>query len=298
MELLPLTNPPEKKTLLHLIGRCDRLGTNLINYISQIIHAYNNHYFIIYQNVNYNESIFVKALIDFVDAYNNQLYETYNYLQDTEEITICNKDDLNYTTSLTVMHLKCDLISYFKKHIYSHMKTHLEKYTFNNPEYNNIPFDPKKTILVHLRLEDVRTWPNYDGRICCSHYSRLINMGERCEWSCFGWRYNRQTPLPVENVQQQIDYALDRHPEHEVIIITSPGDYDTGFSYRSIRSNNENTDLFLLCNSEVVILSRSNFALSSLFFGIATDVYVPMWGHLSCLGPCTNYDNSNFNYFY
>jgi hypothetical protein len=91
---------------------------------------------------------------------------------------------------------------------------------------------------------------------------------------------------------------LLKYPDYEVVIITSPGNYGTGFSYRSIRSNDENLDLYLLCNSEVIILSRSNFSLSSLFFGMAKEVYVPMWGHLACIGPCTKFDNCNFNYFY
>ena len=46
MELFPIVNPPEKKIFLKMLDRCDRLGTNLVNYVSQIIHAYNNHYFI------------------------------------------------------------------------------------------------------------------------------------------------------------------------------------------------------------------------------------------------------------
>jgi hypothetical protein len=104
--------------------------------------------------------------------------------------------------------------------------------------------------------------------------------------------------MPVDIVQREINNALVKYPEHEVIIITSPGDYGTGFSYRDIRSNDENYDLFLLCNSEVVVLSRSNFSLCSLFYGIVQEAYVPVWGHLSCLGPCTKYDNCKFNYYF
>ena len=297
MELFPIVKPPEKKVFLKMLDRCDRLGTNLINYVSQIIHAYNNHYFILYKHdMNYCDTIFAKCLIDFIHFYNSTLQEKYANIEESEELIICNDSDLNYTTSLTVRHLKSDLISYFKQYLYKYIRPCLESYALEKSY--NIPFDPKKTILVHLRLEDVMTWPNYDGRICSDHYAWLINNNEKCEWSCFGWKYNRQTPLPTETIQYQIDGALLKYPDYEVVIITSPGNYGTGFSYRSIRSHDESLDLYLLCNSEVIILSRSNFSLSSLFFGIAKEVYVPMWGHLACIGPCTKYDNCNFNYFY
>jgi hypothetical protein len=59
-----------------------------------------------------------------------------------------------------------------------------------------------------------------------------------------------------------------------------------------------NFDLFLLCNAEVVILSRSTFSLSCLYFGSAKDIYVPMWGHISCFGLTNKYDNTNINYYY
>jgi hypothetical protein len=217
-------------------------------------------------------------------------------IEETQEIEICKKNDLNYTTALSVVHLQCDLITYFKKYIYENVRYNLDQHTLSLGY--QVPFDPKKTILVHLRLEDVRTWPHYDGRVCCGHYADRINRGEQCEYTSFGWHHNRQTPMPVNIVQRQIDAALVKYPEHEVIIITSPGDYGTGFSYRDIRSNDENYDLFLLCNSEVVVLSRSNFSLCSLFYGIVQEAYVPMWGHLSCLGPCTKYDNCKFNYYF
>ena len=51
----------------------------------------------------------------------------------------------------------------------------------------------------------------------------------------------------------------------------------------------------------VVILSRSTFALSSLFFNNnKKKIYIPLWGHFVCTGLGTHYDkNKNKNkYFY
>ena len=298
INLLPFVND-DLKIYLNIVDRVDRLGTNILNYISQINHAYNNNWFIKYKpDMSYHNSIFVKCLMEFIDQYNQTLEKMYSGkdIIFTQEIEICKKHDLNFTTSFTVMHLKCDLITYFKKYIYENVRYRFEDQSLKFGY--QIPFNPKKTILVHLRLEDVRDWPHYDGSICCAHYAVKINKGQECKYDTFGWNYNRQTPMPVDIVKQQINEALKKYPGHEVIIITSPGNYGTGLPYKDIRSNDENYDLFLLCNSEVVILSRSNFSLCSLFYGIVKEAYVPMWGHLSCLGPCTIYDNCKFNYYF
>ena len=50
--------------------------------------------------------------------------------------------------------------------------------------------------------------------------------------------------------------------------------------------------------SKKIILSRSNFALISLFFGEQTHIHMPLWGHFACAGFGTKYDNCKFNYFY
>jgi hypothetical protein len=120
IQLLPLVNENKKTTLL-LIPRVDRLGTNLINYVSQIIHAYNNNWFIKYDpNMSYNNSIFVKCLMEYIDLYNETLERMYSdkVIEETEEIIICREHDVNYTTAFTVMHIQCDLITYFKKYIF------------------------------------------------------------------------------------------------------------------------------------------------------------------------------------
>jgi hypothetical protein len=57
---LPPSVDENKKTYLVIVDRVDRLGTNLINYISQINHAYNNNWFIKYDpNMSYNKNLFL-----------------------------------------------------------------------------------------------------------------------------------------------------------------------------------------------------------------------------------------------
>ena len=38
-----------------------------------------------------------------------------------------------------------------------------------------MPYNPQKSILVHLRLGDVKDRPDYDGSICSNHYKNRIN---------------------------------------------------------------------------------------------------------------------------
>jgi hypothetical protein len=40
--------------------------------------------------------------------------------------------------------------------------------------YNQVPFDVNKTILVHLRLDDMAHWKDYDGSICSNYYKNRI----------------------------------------------------------------------------------------------------------------------------
>jgi hypothetical protein len=99
-------------------------------------------------------------------------------------------------------------------------------------------------------------------------------------------------------VKEQINLALAKYSDRKVIIITNPGENISDYPYDYICSDDPSYDLFLLCNSEVIILSRSTYSVSALFFGIAKEAYVPLWGHIPCYGLYTKYDNKKYNYFY
>jgi hypothetical protein len=95
--------------------------------------------------------------MEYIDLYNETLERMYSdkLIEETEEIKICKENDVNYTTAFTVVHIQCDLITYFKKYIFENVRYYLDQHTLNLGY--QVPFDPKKTILVHLRLEDVHT---------------------------------------------------------------------------------------------------------------------------------------------
>ena len=189
-----------------------------------------------------------------------------------------------------------DLISYFKKYICKSMREQIEILAL---EKYILPYHPKKSILVHLRLGDVKDRPDYDGSICSNHYkNRIDNDNQSIQGIATLGYCNMQTPLARNKVDLAIMEAKQKYPEHEVIIVTAPGDYEINYPYRCIRSDDESYDMFLLCNADVLILSRSTFSLSAAFLGIANEVWCPLWGHFVCTGLYTKYDNSKFNYFF
>jgi hypothetical protein len=313
---------------IYLYSRGDRLGSHLIQYLSIIIYAFYNNLYIVYDpnKVNYNnnydyeghkypKSFIVEALLVWIDKHNikfpvkdyNSKYNNLNVMEYLLEFEIkFNKFayfyscDLLIITTQVLYNIHIDLISYFKKYIAKSVIQEIDRFI---PLDFSIPFNPKKSILVHLRMGDVKDRSDYNGQICANYYTNRINNDEQMIQGIRNLGYcNMQTPLAKEKVMKSIEEAKHKYPEHEIIMITQPGDYEIDYPYRCIRSNNENYDLYLLCKADVLILSRSTFALSAVFLGNAQEIWSPLWGHFVVTGLNTKYDNLNdlikINYFY
>jgi len=314
---------------IYLYSRGDRLGSHLIQYLSIIIYAYYNNLYIVYDSkkVNYNnnnyeyegnnykKSYIVEGLLVWIDNYNKRFpkkdyqskYKNINIMEYLLEFEIKFNSlmyfyscDLLIITTQVLYNIKTDLISYFKKYLQNSIKLCINS---KIPSEFIIPFDTKKSILVHLRLGDVKDRPDYNGEICSNYYINRINRDEQIIQGIRNLGYcNMQTPLSRDKVELAIKSAKEKYPEHEIIIITQPGDYEINWPYRYISSDNENYDLFLLCNADVLIMSRSTFSLSSVFLGKAREIWCPLWGHFVTIGLNTKYDNLNkiikTNYFF
>jgi hypothetical protein len=292
---------------IDLFGASDRIGGNIADMAAQVLYAFHNNIYIRYNRTNlrvyysynqsYNDSIFMQTIFDIIDNHNNSIYN--KDLNDYVELTSPTHFEVS---ARTLLNIQQDLFSYFNKNLYTNEFRSIFMEYAKNKGYE-IPFDPKNTILIHLRLEDVKNRPDYDGSICANYFKDLV------EYNIIPTETNvneliskhpisaMQSPIPFERIQTIIDSILKDKPGYEVIIVTNPGEDLSTLPYKVISNQDECYDLFLLCNSEVVILSRSNFALSSLFFGIANEVYIPLWGVTSCLGLNTKYDQTTFNYF-
>jgi hypothetical protein len=299
---------------IELLGRGDRLGANISCFIAQIIWAIHYDAFIVYNknhikdgdNVrfvpydqNYNNSIFIRSLFYFIDIHNKKL------LINNQEMG----ENMNMFTihffeiiSKVLLKIKIDYFTYFKLNIFPVLNNYFEDIAKQRGYF--IPFNPKKTILVHLRLDDVRNSSDYDGFHCADHFRKEINNDKITDNNtdanikAIYPHCNRQSPLSKNKIDNLINKALINNPGYEVVLLTNPGENTDEYPYRCIQNADESFDLYILANCEVVILSRSTFSLSSIFFnGNAKEVYIPLWGHLPCFGLFTKYDNTLFNYF-
>ena len=285
--------------------RPDRIGTELLSILSQFFYCYINNYYLKYNtsDTKFSDSIFIKSILKIIDENNSILIDSdssiLNSLIVNDEINIPGpgETDMCYLMGKIVQINKLDLLSFFKINFYTKIKN------FYNLNTNyNIPFDIDNSIVIHLRLDDQWWEEDYDGRICSNHFIDRINDNKECFFTNGpGNKYNKQNPLSKEKIKKQLDLLLLQFPQSKVIIIASPLTEipDMDFNYDMLIQNQDfNYDLFLLSKAKKIILSRSNYALISLFFGEHTHIHMPLWGHFACAGFGTKYDKCNFNYFY
>lgn len=279
----------------YLFERVDRLGANITNYVAQILYAYNNKYIIKFkkekEKYKYYNSIFVRTLFNYIEKYNEELKQNVINNQCEEQYVFTNIDDYITTTSDVLQNIKSDFITFFNNNIYNNIKSDF----LNSTLLINIPFDINKTILVHLRLDDVANRPDYDGSICSNYYKNKIQNNENCFCEFYN-TINNQAPLSKIKLDNIINKAKTEFTDYKVILITSPISNTSFLDYEVIKSNDENLDLYLLTMCNVTILSRSTFSLSSMFFNDKKKkTYIPLWGHFVCCGLDTIYDKNNIS---
>ncbi len=304
-----------------LNNRPDRFGSNFTWYIMQIIYAHYKKYFIHYHNdSSFKSSLFVKAMVDYIEKYNYNLGEQLgNHDHMASEYFIeDSQQDWPGNNMKVCKEIHCDLLSYFKKYIYSDFQRLLAlRVTRSKDVYENMPqIQFKETIAVHLRLDDVIERQDYNGIFSSQYYREKIESGrvnidledERLFFqqkgiSIPGWNreynpYDCQAPIPEQQVEFYIEMAKKKYPNHDVIIVTSPNS-KTNLPYKVIQSPNTDTDLIILSKADVLICSRSLFCFTSVYFSKATEIFLPMWGHIAGTGLTSAYDhNKNITYLY
>lgn len=279
----------------------DRLGSHLLFYLNQVFYAYHHRYSIKcdVETLPYQSSLFVKIILNYIDRYNQSLEK----MEDDYEVFPFPKGQVIEwckTMYRTMQLIQMDFQSFWKE-IYPTIYNDL----LHLNTYDQIPFNPKKTIAVHLRLDDVHDWWDYNGTASANYYRDLVNndvsIDQMYHLHNYGQYPNIQAPIPLERIEVQIQDAKDRFPDHEVVIISSPStQHLIQTNYRVICNTDESFDLFLLSIADVVILSRSTFALSSVVFGNHQRIYAPLWGLMVYYGFYTKYHkNPNvFSFFY
>mgnify|MGYP001473946148 CR=1 FL=1 len=151
---------------IELYGSSDRIGGNIIDMIAQLTYArktfnvihYNKDRLRVYNSYNqeYNKTIFMEILFDLIDKHNTLITQG-----NTEWTDLAAPSHFEVLTK-TLLTLEVDIVSYFKSNkLYTDeiRSSFLEK---GKAKGYDIPFNPNKTILVHLRMEDVKNRKDYD----------------------------------------------------------------------------------------------------------------------------------------
>jgi len=290
---------------IKLKNRGDRTGNNIINYIGQINYAYKHNYAILYDvnQIKYSDSIFIKFLIDIINILNeNKRYE--NECFNPASIYGPGDGDMNDILSMIVKDIGMDLHSYFQTNFLNKYMHIFDKYS--EQYINNFNIDFNNSVIIHLRFADIgqklSDWPDYDGSVCGNYYKELINGDNRCKYTnLHNNHYNKQSPLSPEKINNVVDKIRVKYPTDKIIIIVNPeiNNLPTfNFKYELIQNDDYNLDLLLMTKCKKIVLSRSMFSVSSLFFGLHDDIYMPLWGHFVCCGFDTKYDNTTIKYFY
>jgi len=297
------TDQNKKILCIYLFDRFDRLGANTIWYISTILVAIKNKMPIFFikdkTNYRYYNSIFVESLFSFITEYNETNFgKNFKNIVDYKPILV--QEDLEYFTKIinNMVNIKCDYITSFKNNIL----THQYKENLNNLAKSRnyvLPFDREKTIVVHLRLDDVANrFIDVDTRKkLCNTIKNKINDDNTKLNDITGENLNYigQSAISKNEIQSVINNVLSIYKDYEVIIVTN-GTHT--LPYKTINNSDESYDLFLLSNSKILIGSMSSFSFTAILFGDHETVYYPLWDHAVSYGLTTKYDKTNNIHFF
>jgi hypothetical protein len=229
-------------------GAGDRLGAQLTWYICQLIYAHYNSYYIEYNEELYPDSIFTLALKKYIDEYNRNKIKG-------EYINIIDSDNWCKLNSQIVVTIKSDLISYFKQHLFK-IRNVIDEYAL--ARNYSITFNPRETILIHLRLDDVNfnNRIDYDGSYSSNYYANKVNTSnfDYSDETQYYMNngiikdynlYNCQAPISDNKIELVINKIKIKYPNYKVLIVTSPIGNVTLY-YPVIRSNDPSLDLFYI----------------------------------------------------
>tara|TARA_A100000164_G_C21909925_1_gene775093 strand:- start:1292 stop:2152 length:861 start_codon:yes stop_codon:yes gene_type:complete len=278
-----------------LTDRADRLGSNWFVKIADFIYGKNINAEILYNSsIKFSSSMFTIPFLKLckLNINNN---ETKN------EIIQLNVGIRGHPAG-TVIKIKQDLISYFKENY----KDDFMKIIENIASKRNyrLPWENSNNIIaIHLRCDDKTELEDYDGSGTANYIKNLI------ETNTFN-AYNRKTMkskgrdeqvcIDEIKLEKLIKKFKNHHPNKEIHIIYcgKPNDSIQNIikKYNIITHSNKDADydLWLLMNSNILVLSKSTYSILAGYFHKGSQVYYPLWGVFVSCGLYTKYDKSNW----
>ena len=296
----------------------ERFGANLLHNIAIIVLCHFSKYgCIINFNNRYNDNQFVIAIKEYIKDYNSSIVCT-----DTKFVfEIIGKKIINspYDLFLYVINtINQDIFSYYEKYIKNDVLFYFKK-EYTLPK--KINFD---NLFIHLRTDDLNNENsfdydasylknffqniNYDNFISIkSEFIKyFIKNKEYFEKNSPNEKflkininlYHNWMSQSIINEKKIINIINELHYNDDNITTISSNKGNYNLKYKNI-STSEELDFFILSSCKKYILSRSTYALCSIFFNYyIQEIWIPNSGITYSCGLNSKFDkNKNFKYF-
>jgi hypothetical protein len=275
-----------------LFSTNDRLGANLSYYFANLFYAHKYNLPVFFPNRSSIDSIFLDSIRLFSNKYNQTTEVTKDNVKYLDNFNP--SEDWYYVQARCLKAIQCDYITYFDLHFKEELSKIIDM--FAKLRGYTINYNPHKSILVHLRLNDVKKgFPEGTHETCNDVYRDYINNDDYD--SCVKLCPYRQAPITKSKLNYLINKAQEKYPNREVLLVTNPNEI-IDLSHKVIANEDESLDLYLLSKSDLLITSRSTFGLMPLLFGNIKESWVPKWCHFAMFGLTTKFDkNNNLNYY-
>jgi hypothetical protein len=271
--------------------RKDRLGSIFCSMLGDFIYIKNKNYIPIYPSTFKNNSFFIKVLQKFMEEKNN------NHI-----ILNKNHSGIRQNQIFPVTELKQDLVSYFKEYYFNKFFFELKKYTINF----KLPWNNNENIIcIHIRLDDVINNKDYDGTGSANYINNLIENNKPFDYireDMLKCSPDVQTPIEPKKLRNLLIKLKNHYPNKEIHIVKygilndSYNKIIKEFNIK-VHQNEPDYDLWLLINSNILVLSKSTFSQVAMYFHTGTKIYAPLWGMGVSNGTMSKYNKTNIEFY-
>tara|TARA_B100001250_G_C19685338_1_gene737787 strand:+ start:161 stop:1114 length:954 start_codon:yes stop_codon:yes gene_type:complete len=311
---------------IKLPDRIDALGTNFCAKLAIYMFAKNKKINILHDtNIRYKNSIFTQFFIENTKELTNETnVKTYDETK--------TEGNIRYIQGSTVISLKEDLISHFKnnyKKEFVNTIKNLAQKKYTLPWNNN-----KNIICIHLRLYDgggrdekhnilcdAANNPDYDGRFSATYIKILLENNlihsydtkKMIKW-CWDKGFqqppnvtdklcDRQASIDINKLNNIILDLKSKYPKKEIHVVTKLSSNPKHQKYVNLCNKynipihggkDADYDLWLLMNSEILVLSKSTYSFVSGLLHLGSKVIYPLWGVFASSGLHTKFDKTNW----
>ena len=276
--------------------RKDRTGSNFMIQVGDFIFCRINNYKLLYNKNEYKyiDSVFFYPIVSMsIENIDNMESNIHVY------------PGIRGSSAISVELLEEDLITYFSRNLKKIFYESLyEKCIKNKIKIDLFVSKIKSTICIHLRLDDRTNASDYDGRGSFNYVKELINKKEFIKYDrkiSDSKGLDTQVPMSESTLEWFIKKFKKENPEKQVNIITHCDKVpiwlrNIVLKYNVVLHHNdtEENDVLKMIHSDILVLSKSTFAIMAGYYHQGEKVYYPFWGIAASLGLGSIFDKSNW----